>query len=1030
MNKKRFFTSILIGVLMICITNIKNTSYAKAIATPAPVVSGFSTSYMFGDKITLNLTSTSVTKLVQYKAVLTNTNSMEVQDLTKGYTLKYYNPKYKYPLVFTPNSAGRYRLVITSKLGGYKESYSKSITKEFTVWSDAMIINRIDTTVVKTNIDEDFIFPTTVTAIMKDGSKKEYNVKWDNEGFKENLLSEQVFFGTVNGYNQKVKIIVNVVDEKIISIDPITHTINEGNEYKLPEKVTGKTKNGTIQASVKWNEGSVDTNKPGTYKYEGIVAGYDGKVNLILTVNPVKLSLETINVSNLKEIQLKFNKKLDVSLINKDNFKLFRNSVLIDMNAELNRDDRTVVLSVVGVNSSLENKGRYLLGIEGVKDLNGYEIEKIIKDIMPEDNKRPEVLNITASGPYNILIEFSEPIKNTTGKTVEIRLSNGMVSANPILSGFETNRISIGLPAAMVENGIYEVVIKGFADYAGNQADAKAYPVKYNKNIEPITAKVEKVDPAWVAISFNKPVRGLTKDSFYYGDSAKKAIGIFSDSKMIKTVAPSQTLDMVWVKFYDSQFKTGNTIGEVEKNLCIISKAAGYEMLDSWGNPFIDTTIPIKAEWDKSTPKVLELTNDTEGSFILQFSENVKFGLQNIEVSDEKEGKLNIAIKQNSNNRYTIELGKDYIGHKITISLKDVEDDAVVPNKLTSHTSTIIVTDKTAPMVKSVSKRLVTGLDNSLYVIFNEAVNDTALDIANYYIQNPMSYTMTGLTEKPVFYEGKKIVRISLSDKEKSLINSGYDMFVRDVEDLYGNKLLGQTIKNTNIISFDSNDNRPKIIRLEAISKNELKITFNQILKVVDKSAFMLNGKAPKIYSLAEDSEGNSVITLTADDSSPFSSGLEGASLVILADATKSVENLFGLGVSSSVHTSTSYPVKIEDKMVPGVMTIYGVPQIYALRGPNGVLDTIAILYEENIDTTKLSALSYNVKGRDIARVYTNIYPQKGTSLTGRYVIIELKPIINTSGSYVKGTLTQVLDVYDMQGNKLSPNGVWMDTIN
>lgn len=1030
MNRKRYISCILVGVLMICLTNIKNISFAKALAAPTPVVSAISTSYMLGDKISINLTSTGTTKLVQYKAVLTNINTNEIQNLINGYTVKYYNPKNKYPLSFTPKAAGRYKLVITSKIGGYKENYSKSITKEFTIISNAMIISKIDPISLKTNVDEDFIFPGMVTATMKDGSKKDYAVTWDNKSFNKNMIGEQIFYGTVNEFSQKVKITVSVVDEKIISIDPITTAVNEGSEYKLPATITGKLKNGTIQAGVKWDAEVPDASKPGTYKFEGIVAGFNGKASLTLIVNPVKLSLDTIDVSNLKQIKLSFNKKLDISSINKENFRLFKGTALIGTEAELMEDNRTVVISASAVNTGFENLGRYSLAVEGVMDLNGNVIEKSIKDIIPEDLKIPEVLNVSAVGPYNILVEFSEPIRNSTVIT-EIKSDNRILSSSPILSGFETNRINIGLSTAMVENAKYDITLKGYMDFAGRQITQSTYPLTYKKSVESIAAKVEKVDSSYVVISFNKPVRGLTKDNFYYIDASKKAIGVFSDYKMTKAVIPSQTLSRVWVKFYDSQLKMGNTISDTRNELSILAKAGGYEILDSFGNSFSNVNMTVSAVWDKTAPEVKELKNDTESSLTLQFSENVKLGLNNIEIVDEKEGKINFVIKPNTNNRFTLELGKDYSGHKIIVALKDVEDYAVIPNKLASYTASILITDKTPPVVKGISKRFVAGLDNSLYVTFNEPVNQTALDIENYYIQNPLNNLMTRLNGKPAFHDGNKIIRIPLLDEEQKLINSGYDLFVRDIRDLYENKLAGQIIKNANITVYDSNDNRPKITKLEAISKNQLKVNFNQALKNVDYNAFLLNGRIPKSSLLSADSEGNSIITLFTDDTVQFTSGLEGASLIVQTDGTRRIENSFGLGVANGSYTSATSPVRIEDKMAPGVMIVSGVPQIYAIRGANGILDGIAILYEENIDLTKLSALSYNVKGRDIARVYTNISPQRGNSLTGKYVIIELKPLQSTSGaSGAIGTVTQTLDIYDMQGNKLSPDGTWMETFN
>lgn len=865
---------------------------------------------------------------------------------------------------------------------------------------------------------------------MKDGSTKEYDVKWENTELKNNILGEQIFYGTVNGYKDKVKLIVNVVDEKIISIDPIEASVNEGEEYKLPAVITGKLKNGTIQANVKWNVDLVDTNKPGTYKYEGTVSGFDGKASLTLTINPVKLVLNTVTVTNLKEVNLNFNKKLDIATVNNENLRLFKGTSLVAADVNLMEDNKTAVISVSTVNLGLENMGRYTLVVEGVKDLNGNLIDKNIKEITAEDAKSPEILNVSAEGPYNISLEFSEPIKNTSGKTVEIKSGNTVISSSPIISGYETSKINLGLSTAMVENGKYDINVKGFADFSGRQMTSNTYQLTYKKNLETITVRVEKVDPAYAVISFNKPVRGLTKDNFYYDSSSKKAIGIYSDFKMTKSVVPSQTLKLVWIKFYDSVSKTGNYIEDMQKKLNIAAKANGYEIVDSWGNSFSDVSIPVAAVWDKTAPQVSELNNDTESSLLLQFSEDVKLGLSNIEITDEKEGKISPAVQPLSQSRYSINLGKDYSGHKITVALKDVEDMAVVPNKLSYYTNSIQITDKTPPVVRSIAKRFVSGLDNALYVSFNEAVNQTALSIDNYYIQNPANNLMTKLTEKPVYYNGSMIIRIPLTDEQKNLINSGYDVFIRDVQDSYGNKLVGQIIKGSKISNFDSNENRPKVTSLEAISKNQLRITFDQSLKTVDKDAFLLNGRQPKAYTLSANNEGNSIVTLVADDNVPFTSGLVGASLIILTDSTKRIENAFGLGIINASYTSTTNPIKIEDKMAPGIRTISGIPQVTAIRSYSGSLDAIVIEYEENIDMTKLSALSYNVSGRDIARVYTSIYPLKGTQVTGSYVIIELKPVSGASPAYTSGTVTQVLDIYDMQGNKLSPDGIWYTTIN
>lgn len=1023
MNKKRFTVLLVSTLLTMYLCNIAIMPKVKAEAIPTPVVSGINSSYMLGSQISLKLTSTGVSKLVQYKAVLTNKTTRESVDLLNGFTSKYYNPQYKYALTFAPKTAGTYSLAITSKLGGYKASYSKTIVKEFTIISNGMIISEIEPVILKTNIGDTFSFPEKVKATMKDGYIKEYPVTWDSMSIKTDVLGEQIFYGTVSGYTEKVKLTVNVVDEKIISVDPINVSVNEGSEYKFPEKVTAKLKNGTMEAAVKWNAALVDTNVPGKYNYEGIVDGFNGKVNLSLTINPVNLNFNLAKVSNLKEIVLTFNKRVDIASINNENFRIFKGTTQISTDVKLLDDYKTVVISVPALNSSLENNGRYIMVVERVKDLNGTVMETALKDVISEDSKKPEVLNVYSIGPYDIMVEFSEPIKNTEGKLVEIRKNGILITSSPILVGFETNKINIGLTAAMVEDGTYDIYIKGLMDFAGKQIDEKTYHLTYKKNTEPISVKLDKIDPAYIVVSFNKPVRGLTKDSFYYSNSSKKPIDIYSDFSMKKTVQATQSVNKVWIKFYDPVSGTGNTISDKQDKLFILGKANGYEIRDAWGNLFTNVEIPVSVFWDKSAPEVDEINVDSEASFIIQFSENVKFNGTNIELIDEKGIKVSSLVIPYSDNRYKIDLGKNYSGHKITVKIKDTVDKALIPNKLESYSTTIDITDKTPPIVKKVIKKFVNGLDQALYISFTEQVNETALDISNYYLQNPSSGLMVKLTEKPSTIDENKTIRLPLTDEQKDLINKGYNLFVSDVQDTYKNPLLGQIVQNSNIAAFDSNENRPKIIKLDVIDKKTLMITFDQYIKRVDMNVFLLNGSAPAEMSVSLNDEGNTVVSLTTAAGREFLPDLRGLTLLnVIPTADNKIENNFGLGVENGYYTTTT-PIKIQDKMPPAIKMVSGSAQIKALTNTIGIIDAIVIEYVENIDSTKLSALSYNVEGRTIARVYTNSTGTKGTSSVGNFVIIELRTEGITQSSATSPVVKQVLDIYDMFDNKLSTDG-------
>ncbi|WP_315116706.1 N-acetylmuramoyl-L-alanine amidase [uncultured Clostridium sp.] len=83
--------------------------------------------------------------------------------------------------------------------------------------------------------------------------------------------------GDLNGSNGSNNIITSVED--------IIHTVTEGEEFILPEKVKATSSKGQVtDEPVTWNSTTVDTSSAGTYSYVGTVAGYKDKVYLTLLV--------------------------------------------------------------------------------------------------------------------------------------------------------------------------------------------------------------------------------------------------------------------------------------------------------------------------------------------------------------------------------------------------------------------------------------------------------------------------------------------------------------------------------------------------------------------------------------------------------------------------------------------------------------------------------------------------------------------------------------------------------------------------
>ncbi|MEW9094520.1 MAG: N-acetylmuramoyl-L-alanine amidase [Clostridiaceae bacterium] len=74
-------------------------------------------------------------------------------------------------------------------------------------------------------------------------------------------------------------------NNRITSVEDIVHTVTEGEEFVLPEKVKATLSNGEVtDEPVTWDTTTVNTSSAGTYSYTGTVAGYKDKIYLTLLV--------------------------------------------------------------------------------------------------------------------------------------------------------------------------------------------------------------------------------------------------------------------------------------------------------------------------------------------------------------------------------------------------------------------------------------------------------------------------------------------------------------------------------------------------------------------------------------------------------------------------------------------------------------------------------------------------------------------------------------------------------------------------
>ncbi|MBC2582119.1 cell wall-binding repeat-containing protein [Clostridium sp. DJ247] len=172
--------------------------------------------------------------------------------------------------------------------GTYRTVYTTLVVKPLPT-NVADISNQV-------NVGDTYSLPTTVNAKMSDGTVSTVPITWDyGEGARQTSTPGiYTFYGTVDKYNKKVKLILTVKDNGSGSgsgsgnanspFDNSSIEIVQGEAYKLPKTVLDKISNKNVP--VTWNTTSINTSKTGIINIEGTVAGSAYKAYLTLIVTP------------------------------------------------------------------------------------------------------------------------------------------------------------------------------------------------------------------------------------------------------------------------------------------------------------------------------------------------------------------------------------------------------------------------------------------------------------------------------------------------------------------------------------------------------------------------------------------------------------------------------------------------------------------------------------------------------------------------------------------------------------------------
>ena len=820
---------------------------------------------------------------------------------------------------------------------------------------------------------------------------------------EETLIQKLVRLEKVDANLAKDKGLIDAIIVEVAELEDVLVKVGETANLPSTVEVTFDNEE-TGEVSVTWP--TVDTSEVGEQEIEGTIAGTKLTAKVKVIVQPDELAVSSVTADNLKEVVAEFTAVLDEDTVNADNIEIED----VAGSVELQEDGRTVIITVDG-DDGLDNSGDYTLVVKGVKDTTGMEIEETEIDFEAFDGTRPVAEEIKVTGPSSLEIVFSEPIKEDGN--VEIEIGETSIGTE-IDGGYGTRTISVTIYDELEDGKTYDVIVKGFKDYAEFANITKTFELEYAKDTEAPVAEITKVDQTYVKVEFSKPVTGLHKENFYHTFSAWEAKGIYKEESMTadSAIEPEDSVSTVWVKFVEDS-DNDRPLAEGTQIVGIRGKYDDVDVVDNWGNKFESVEIEVTVSVDKDAPEVTSVTIEGEKTLKIVFNENVTFDEDNIEVLDTDGKEIDgvvINVKTASPAKeFEVDLGTELGGKTIVVKITNVEDTALYPNKMSEYKATIEVGDQTAPTVT-------VAIDEdgeALYFIFDEDVSNTALDKNNYAIMDDDG-KLTNFKNSPKFAEGSRIVKIELANDENLV---GKKIFVQKIEDKAGNAMAGVIVEYTDIDDLDEAV-APNVESVEITAKDKIVITFDQYLKEAPIEGFEVTvdseetfvGKAKADYkstSVTRNSKGNTVVTLVLKSADIKAD----ASNVTVKVVGNSLKNRLDVAVEEETFnpaTGTSES-KVADKIAPSIKETG--------EGKNKKLDIsaqvgskeITIYYDEAIEN-KISYRDFEVKDYTIENI--EAVEEAGENK----VIITLTDSIKVDTTSIK--LTQKYAVKDKAGNE------------
>ncbi|MBY0217282.1 S-layer homology domain-containing protein [Paenibacillus illinoisensis] len=671
------------------------------------------------------------------------------------------------------------------------------------------------------------------------------------------------------------------------SLKVTSYTVSEAGkvvEFKISD---GETVKVTLDKALEANK---ETEVKFTYKDKE----FTEKVTYVVTA---ATKLETVSASNLKEVTVKFDGKLDEKTAEDTSNYSFDEVDYTFESATLSEDGSTVTLLLDdSSNVFLTNQEEYTLNIEGVKNADSSKTFSESKAFTPVDTVLPEVTEVKGLGTKAFRVEFSEPVKESSVNTtsnfkIDGKAISGYVSyAYPNVAIISTD-LSVGEHTLTVSN------VEDYNNFKNATKDIK-FTVAEDTTAPQVTS-VKTTDLKVVEVTFDEPVKSVS--SAYQTSSSKTADTItVNDNKVTLTFSPANQLSLG----SNTVFLTGVT--DYSNN-----SADRQATVD----PTLDTERPTVAS-------VKAAVKENNHVFTIEFSKDVNdedvvaanFTLKDSDGDvvqgygfDSEGHPLANGLELVSNTggkKYTLTTIGKLPADTYTLEIANIRDTAAIKNTMLPYSTKLNLADVSNPAIAGTWYEVPSNNSERLniYVQYDKAIavsgtgNATDVNKYSYKLQGSNSYLPLPVNSS-VTAVNAETVRISLPAKDGGYVNTGDQVGLQivNIADVNGNYLVdtnGNYVVTTTVKA--KAENAIGVVKATATSKTRVKVEFDGLLSSVNANDFKVDGQSLKTVSTTTDN-GHSIVTfdITGDEltvSDPTSV------LFTSVDSPKSV-NAFGIPV-------------------------------------------------------------------------------------------------------------------------------------